>query len=164
MFPQRTDPDNLYTDRLSCLPRNSPAVAWCSLSCTSSCISFCHSPTERFWCYQNDAPHPSHLTPARHIETPYDAAVVPATGAKSLTSTPTTPGTKEEGDQGEEESASNVLRRLSSPIFGTAGFASDSDDNNGNGNEHYDSDCSQDGDEDEEEDEVKERAAEQIQR
>eukprot|EP00903_Cladosiphon_okamuranus_P008385 g8062.t1 len=75
---------------------------------------------------------------------------------------------KGQGDQGleeeKEESASNVLRRLSSPIFGAAGFASDNDDNIGHGNDHYDSDRSLDGDKDEEEDEVKEGAAELIQR
>lgn len=70
---------------------------------------------------------------------------------------------KEQGDQEEEESASSVLRRLSSPIFGSAGFASDNDDKK-DPHRRYDSDRSQDGDEEEREDEVKEGAAELIQR
>ncbi|CAN0056260.1 unnamed protein product, partial [Ectocarpus sp. 13 AM-2016] len=76
------------------------------------------------------------------------------------------PETNQE-DEAQEESASNVLRRLSSPIFGTAGFNSDSE-----GNDHSDGDFSTtkesrgdgEGSDDEEETERKEGAAEVVQR
>eukprot|EP00752_Nemacystus_decipiens_P012115 g10740.t1 len=99
-----------------------------------------------------------------NLDMPQASGDAPEEDAKAPTSTPTLPKRKEQQDHGEEESASNVLRRLSSPIFGTAGFASDGNDDNGRGNQHYDSDRSQEGDEEEEEDEVKEGAAELIQR
>ncbi|CAM9916874.1 unnamed protein product, partial [Ectocarpus sp. 8 AP-2014] len=70
-------------------------------------------------------------------------------------------------DEAQEESASNVLRRLSSPIFGAAGFNSDSEDNDhsdGDFNNTNESRGDGDGSDDEEETERKESAAEVVQR
>ncbi|CAM9380192.1 unnamed protein product, partial [Ectocarpus sp. 8 AP-2014] len=76
------------------------------------------------------------------------------------------PETNQE-DEAQEESASNVLRRLSSPIFGAAGFNSDSEDNDhsdGDFNNTNESRGDGDGSDDEEETERKEGAAEVVQR
>ncbi|CAB1121573.1 unnamed protein product [Ectocarpus sp. CCAP 1310/34] len=76
------------------------------------------------------------------------------------------PETNQE-DEAQEESASNVLRRLSSPIFGAAGFNSDSKDSNhsdGDFNINEESRGDDDGSDDEEETERKEGAAEVVQR
>ncbi|CAN0158629.1 unnamed protein product [Pylaiella littoralis] len=112
------------------------------------------------------------------LEVPQSTGDIPAEEAKASSApTTTAPGDDRKGgheeEEEEEENASTILRRLSSPIFGTTrgAFNSDSDDNGrdddgsgfNNGDSRGDGDGHGDGDEEEEE-ERREGAAEVVQR
>lgn len=91
--------------------------------------------------------HPLWVPLTLAAKTTPDETEAPTT---TTTATTTSAACPQDGGDQEQENASNVLRRLSSPIFG-------------DGRHHaYDSDHSNDGDE--EESELKEGAAEVVQR